>query len=151
MAMVEVPLILDAIVTVSIAAGAFFAVIELRDMKKDRQTQLVLDMHKRFSDSDFEGHAAKVLHTEFKDGEEAEQRCSVVTLGAVGDYFNGIGVLIERDLVDRSLVFDMVPFDIYWDKLRPWALLRREELQNPTIWDHFEYAAKEQNRHRASG
>jgi len=85
MAMADASLVLDAIVAVSIAAGAFFAVIELRGMKKDRQTQLVLDMHKRFSDSDFEEHAVKVLHTEFKDGEEAEQKCSIVSLGAVGN------------------------------------------------------------------
>jgi len=44
MAMVDASLVLDAIVAMSIAAGAIFAIAELRLMAKDRRTQLLMQI-----------------------------------------------------------------------------------------------------------
>lgn len=140
MAMADTSLVLDAIVAVSIAAGAAFAVIELRGIGRDRRTRLVLDMMFHVSSNDFAQHWAKIMTTEFSTADEAQERCSWASLEIVADFFEGVGLLVRRGLVDANLVFDMLPIHHAWSKLEPWCIGIREKYDS-TMYEHFEYAA----------
>jgi len=138
--MVDASLVLDAIVAVSIAAGAAFAVIELRGIGRDRRTRLVLDMMFHVSSNDFAQHWSKIVTAEFSTANDAQEKCSWASLEIVADFFEGVGLLVRRDLVDANLVFDMLPIHHAWLKLKPWCIGIRERF-DPTMYEHFEYAA----------
>ena len=73
MEMVDASLVLDAIVAVSIAAGAFFAVAELRDLKKDRRIQLMLEATMHYTTREFEDGLGKLWRTDTSDAKELEK------------------------------------------------------------------------------
>jgi hypothetical protein len=138
--MVDASLVLDAIVAVSIAAGAAFAVVELRGIGRDRRTSLVIDMMFHVSSTDFAQHWTKIMSTEFSTADEVQEKCSLTSLEVVADFFEGVGLLVRRGLVDESLVFDALPVHHAWAKMKPWCISLRGKY-DATMYEHFEYAA----------
>jgi len=138
--MVDASLVLDAIVAVSIAMGAIFAVLELRGMARDRRTHLVLDIFAYVGTLEYSEQWAKIMNAEFKTAEEAEEKCSFVTMSMIARYYEGVGLLIRRGLVDADLVFESLPIDLLWNKMKPWCLDKRST--KPDSYVHFEYAAE---------
>jgi hypothetical protein len=61
----------------------------------------------------------------------------------VGRFFDGVGVLVRRGLIDVDLVIDelreLILFS--WDKMKPWVYEMRVEMKNPYTWENFEYLA----------
>jgi len=110
--MVDASLILDAIVAVSIAAGAVFAVAELRGMSRDRRTRLAFDIFAHVGTLEYSEQFAKILRSDFKDAKEAEEKCSVVALSMVARYFEGVAMMLRRGLVDSDLIFESLPYHI---------------------------------------
>ena len=141
MAMVDASLVVDAIVSVSIAAGAVFAIAELRLMARDRRTQLLIGMVLRVSSPEMTENYRKVMYSEFKNRKEAEEKCGYVALDSISTYYSGIGTLIRRGLVDASLAFDFLWIALVWDHVKPWCL-EATIAPGPLVWQDFEYAAE---------
>jgi len=139
--MVDASLVVDAIVSVSIAAGAVFAIAELRLMARDRRTQLLIGMVLRVSSPEMTENYRKVMYSEFKNREEAEEKCGYVALDSISTYYSGIGTLIRRGLVDASLAFDFLWIALVWDHVKPWCL-EATIAPGPLVWQDFEYAAE---------
>ena len=61
---------------------------------------------------------------------------SVVT----GGYFEGIGVLLEEELLDITKVEKLMGSIIinYWEKIQPLIYEMREKWKNPLVWLYFE-------------
>ena len=137
---VEISAIRDTVVAISVTLGVVFAIIQLRGIARDRRTHLVLDVFSHVGTLEFSEQFAKILNAEFKDAKEAEEKCSIVALSMVARYYEGVGLLIRRRLVDPNLIFESLPFDIMWRKMKPWCLEKRRSL-GPDIYVHFEYAA----------
>lgn len=141
--MADASLVLDAIVAVSIAAGAFFAVVELRSLSKDRRTELIMRMNEHWSSKDFEEAWIKVRELGSKDPGEMEKRCSKLSLWMVVNYFDGIGDLAQENLIDREFVLGHVNWIFMWERLEPWVLDMRQKMGNPCIGRALEWAAAE--------
>ena len=66
----------------------------------------------------------------------------------VGRFFDGIGILVRRGLIDVDLVIDelreLILFS--WDKMRPWVHEVRLEMNSPHTWENFEYLAEAARR-----
>ena len=139
----DASLILDAIMAVSIAAGAFFAVIELRSLSNDRRTELIMRMNEHWSSKDFEEAWIKVRELDSKDTGDAEKRCSKLSLWMVVNYFDGIGNLAREDLLDREFVLGQVNWIFMWERLEPWVVDVRQKMGNPCIGSAMEWAAAE--------
>jgi hypothetical protein len=67
------------------------------------------------------------------------------------NWFDGIGVLLRRKLIDGDLVYDKVgiPVSIHWDK---WGAIIKEYKKigehQPDLYNGFEYLAEEMARIR---
>ena len=61
----------------------------------------------------------------------------------LGSYFGGLGVFVERGLVDPAMVDDLMGEYIidYWEKLEPMVIELRESV-NPRQGDKVEYLYK---------
>jgi len=140
--MVDASLVLDAIVAVSIAAGAVFAIAELRLMARDRRTQLLSGWILWSTQPEASENFRKVLYTEFKSRKEAEEKCGYAALDTIATYYTGIGTLIRRNLVDAELAFDFMWINLAWEHLKPWLVETPFRHGPIEWWQDLEYAAE---------
>ena len=61
--------------------------------------------------------------------------------GALHGFFEGLGLLVYRKLIDPSLVDDLMsaPIMAYWERTKPMFLERRKRLNSPSIAEWIEY------------
>ncbi|MCJ7463203.1 MAG: hypothetical protein MUO81_00430 [Thermoplasmata archaeon] len=140
--MVDASLVFDAVVAVSIAAGAVFAIAELRLMARDRRTQLLVGMVLQVSSPEMSENYRKVMFQEFKNRKEAEEKCGYVALDTISTYYTGIGTLIRRRLVDADLAFDFMWIYPVWEHLKPWLVESPIRYGPIEWWQDLEYAAE---------
>jgi hypothetical protein len=64
---------------------------------------------------------------------------------SVGFFFDGIGVLVHREMIDIQLVDDLMSSSIIWlwEKMEPIVVERRRVRNRPQIWEWVEYLYKE--------
>jgi hypothetical protein len=138
MAMVDASLIFDAVVAVSIAAGALFAVLELRGIAKDRRAHTVMELYTSFISSDMTEAYTRVMTGESQNPGDMEKRCSYASLARIAGFYEGVGYLCRKQLVDPKVVMDLLPIVVIWQRMRPWLLFDRARTA-PTQWMEFEY------------
>jgi len=148
MAMVDASLVLDAIVAVSIAAGALFAVVQLREMARDRRTELMLRFADIWLTPEFEGVVSKLVLAKFNNREEAEKACPREGLVFVGDYFETISQYVKYGLLDRDYVLHIYPVEWFWEKLKPWIVDMRSATGIEGMHHTFEWLAGEDRKMR---
>jgi hypothetical protein len=61
----------------------------------------------------------------------------------MGNFFEQIGVLYRNKLVDASLINQLFPISIVWEKLKPLAEGMRKEYNNPGFFEWFEHLYNE--------
>ena len=140
--MVDASLVLDAIVAVSIAAGAFFAVAELRDMKKDRRIQLTQQINDHVATKEFMDAFVKIWRSNATNAEELEKHVSYSELHMVAIYFEGVAHLAAQDLVHKEELGAYWPYYILWKKMSPWILAERKAADLPPLYGDMEKLAQ---------
>ena len=146
--MVDAALVLDAIVAVSIAAGAVFAVVELREMRRDRRTGLMLQLAGIWLTLEFHQALSDIVRAKFSTGEEAEKVCSSAGLILVGDFFEIAGEYVEAGLLDCDDVTETYPVEWAWKKMKPWVIYLRSTAGIEHALGTFEWLAGEDRKRR---
>jgi hypothetical protein len=79
------------------------------------------------------------------EGVEAQE---VRAVSEVCSFFDDIGVLLRRKLIDIRLVSDLFGSWVrsYWEKVKPLIEGRRKDLNDPTIYMWFEYLYNEMQK-----
>ena len=75
-----------------------------------------------------------------------------LTWNSRGNFYEGLGVLVERGLIDPSMVDDLVSgaLMIYWEKrVAPIIDELRERYKNPAAYEYVEYLYKEVKKIRS--
>ena len=140
--MVDASLVLDAIVAVSIAAGAFFAVAELRDMRKDRRIQLIQQINDHIATIEFMDALAKIWRSNAADAKEMEKQVSYSELHMVASYFEGVAHHAAQGLVDERTLLQYYPYYVLWKKMGPWIVAERTAYDLPPLYSDLENLAK---------
>jgi len=65
----------------------------------------------------------------------------------MGMFFEGIGILARRKLVDIGLVFELFGVGLFWEKMKPLAEGLRKQLNNPHLYEWVEYLANEEKKY----
>ena len=68
----------------------------------------------------------------------------------MGNFFEQVGVLFRNRLIDASLISQLFPVDIVWEKLKPLAEGMRKEYHNPEFFEWFEYLYNEMKKREHS-
>jgi hypothetical protein len=113
-----------------------------------RQAQLFMQIYGMLYNSEFIKAANTAMAMEFtslddwidKYGREKNPE-DYTAFNTVIWYFEGIGVLVKRGLVDPTLVDDLISGIIlsFWDKFKPWFLAFRVRNNFPQAGEHIEY------------
>src|SRR5512136_2739801 len=85
-----------------------------------RQTDLIMKLYSQFSSLEFAKVWEEVLNREEKNYDDYRSKYGLAEVTAVGMFFEGIGILLRRRLIDIELVDDMFtsPIKWTWEKMK---------------------------------
>jgi len=149
--MVDIQTVSIAIASAGVFAAAFYYILQLRHQSRMRQTDLVVRLYSAFSGKELqEAYFETVYGFEFADYDDFMKKYRmpakpILPLWQVGKFFDGVGVLLRRKLVDLGLVDELSHTEatIVWEKVKPLIEGRRKELNQPTTYQSFEYLYNE--------
>ena len=137
----DVQQILDGAVSLAVIAGAVFAVIQLRDIKKDRRMGLVIEAGMRLTSREFEEAVWKLWRTDATDAKELEGKVGLVELSMITDFYSGMANLSQVGIVDKKTLTSFVAFSPVWNKVKPFVLAQRAAT-GLNLWGDLEKMAK---------
>ncbi|MHA1963698.1 MAG: DUF4760 domain-containing protein [Candidatus Thorarchaeota archaeon] len=137
------------IASLSVVLGVILTILQLRTQVKDRQAQLVVQLYSQFSSTEFLENM-NYTFDQFKNidpdavpesWESKVPNWRDTRMNSVIAFFEGIGILVKRNLIDINLVADMLstPIIMVWETIEPRVMARRKALQRDQIWDWFQY------------
>jgi len=131
-----------------IAVSILYYAMVLRNQNRTRQAQLFMQLYDKFSDPEFLKHQFAISRWEWTDYEDFVERY----IGKNPDvylhfhqqarFFEGVGVLVKRKLVDPLLVDDLMSGNIlqFWEKFGESFIKERQVRNNyPQFYEHVEY------------
>jgi hypothetical protein len=163
--MVDIQTISIVIASAGVFLAAIYYILQLRHQTKIRQTDLVNRLYSTFISKEFMDATMKVSSLEFKDYEDYVNKYgSIVSLGKYGptfndtpelksllsvdNFFNQVGILLHRRLIDAGLVRDVFGYrvEVLWNKAEPLIQGFREKLNQPEAGKWFEYLYNEMKK-----
>ncbi len=154
---------LVAYVSVIVAAcGVIGAVVyyvyTLRNQAQMRKTDLIVRLFSTFISKDFQDAEAKVFGLDFQDYAEFKEKFGPypseqpihIAIRTVASFFEALGILLKRNLIQMDLVQDLFSIRLRWEKL--WPILRalREEFDESGFFISFEYLYDAEKKYRQS-
>ena len=141
----DVASISAVVAAVGVIVGVVFTVMELRNLVRQRQTDLAMRLYQHFGTKEFMDSYWQVITSEGKDYDEYAKKHGGKEIFHVSVFFEGIGILLRRKLLDIDMAADLFSESIrgIWEKNK--ALLEgmteRYNLRGGFQW--FEYLYNE--------
>jgi hypothetical protein len=150
---VDISEISAIVAAAGVLVGGVIAVLELRNVVKQRQADMVIGLYATFGSAEFQKAYQKVASLEFKNFADYTNKYSAdieVTSGMYSTtvFFEGIGVLAKRKLINIDLVDDLFssPISGTWERVAPIMKGYRELWKNPSVCESFEYLYNEMKK-----
>ena len=146
--MLDIPSISAIVAAVGVLVGVALTVLELRNLVQTRQTELVMRLYSSRASKEFQEAWKKVMAKEFKDYHDYEKWYEWSDYIEVGIFFEGIGILLCRKLIDIRLVDDLFSYIIKttWKKIKRVVEGVRKHNNAPQIFEWFEYLYNEMQK-----
>lgn len=146
--MLDIPSISAIIAAASVLAGVIYYSVQIRHQTRVRQTDLIMKLYSRYGSKGFQKTLEEVSRREAKSFHDYEEKYGRAEWITVGTFFEGIGVLLYRKLIDIGLVDDLftAPIKMAWDKMKDGIIEARKEYGQQTIFEWFEYLANEMKK-----
>jgi len=153
--MVDVQTVSILVAAASVVVGVVLAVLQLRDLVKTRQTDLVMRLYSTFGSREFQEAWVETLRLEFKDYHDylnkygaTSGKPAYTSVNMIASFFEGMGILLHRKLVDIALVDDLSSTDIIltWHKMKPIVDGWRKHFNRPQMSEWFEYLYNEMQK-----
>jgi hypothetical protein len=143
--MVDIQTVSIAIASAGVFAAAVYYILQIRHQTKIRQTDLIMRLYSTRTSKEFQESWAKVMSMESKDYRNYEKWHEWSDFIIVAAFFEGIGILLHRKLVDIALVDDLFSYSIktIWERIKEVVEEVRKHHNAPQIWEWFEYLYNE--------
>jgi hypothetical protein len=144
--------------TVSIAiasAGVFLAamyyIFQIRHQTRMRQTDLIMRIYATFESIEFQTAILRTTDLKFTRNREDYEKFgpdAKAAFNSINLFFEGLGILVKRKLINMDMVDDLASTDIIciWERHRPAIEGAREYLRRPQIYEYFEYLYDEMKK-----
>jgi len=159
--MVDISTVSIVIAAASVVAGVIYYSFQLRHQTKTRQTDLIIRLYSTYGSNEFREALLKVWNVQSKDYEDFVKKYGSWTfegpvqkaMAMVGVFFEGIGVLLYKKLIDPSLTYDLfnTPIRLCWEKCKPVFLGLRKQYNDPTVFMWSEYLYNELQKREQRG
>jgi len=146
--MIDIQTISIAIASASVFAAAIYYMFRIRHEAKVRQTDLVMKLYSQFNSLEFQKMWHEVLNREARDWQDYNNKYGLVEFTAVSIFFEGIGILLRRKLINIELIDDMFTTDVKWtwERIKDLTLEYRKVRNQPEIFEWFEYLYNEMQK-----
>jgi hypothetical protein len=159
--MVDASTVSIIIASASVIAGVLYYVLQVRNLVKSRQMDIVMRLYVTWGSDDMKRAFSKVVALKPQDYETfcrehgsiaSPNRFPIWTdIDRVGWFMNGLGFMVHRRFVSIDLIRELFGYGVVfqWRILGPLVLGWRAELNLPESLAWFEYLAKELERRKA--
>lgn len=137
---------------ISVIAAAIYYVFISTNTIKTRKAQLFMQIYNSFQRQEFLKQFIDIMNLQWVDFEDYWEKYGMINnpeiaskIHSVGTYLEGIGVLVNRRLIDLELVDELMTgiIERYWEKMEPAIITQREILNWPEAYEWTEYLYKE--------
>jgi len=146
--MVDTQTVSIAIASAGILAAATYYVLQIRHQTKLRQTDLVMRLYSTFGSKEFQDAWTRIDSTEFKNFDEYVKKYGAGDYVQCATFFEGIGVLLQKKLIDINLVDALfaIPLKYMYERMKPIIEGNKEQFHNPRVFEYFEYLYNEMKK-----
>jgi hypothetical protein len=137
----------------SVVAGVIYYAFQIKNQAKTRQTDLVMRLYSTFSSSEFQDAWTKVRAraSDFENMDDIydfDKKLGLREVNQVCLFFEGIGILLQRKLVDTTMIEDLFGGAIarIWERVKTGVIKARQQLNDPTIYYYFEHLYNEMKK-----
>jgi hypothetical protein len=139
--------------TLSVAAIYYMLTLRytrmnMKNTLETRQIQLFMTLYNRFDELEFQKLWNEIMGWQWEDFDDFWEKFGSETnledfskITTVSNFFEGIGVILNRKLIEPNLVDDLMSGFIlrFWEKIQPIALEYRKRYRWPSAWEWVEY------------
>jgi len=138
--MIDVPTVSAIVVAASVVLGLGFTMLELRHLAQTRRTDVIMRIYDRFGSKEMVEAIYSVGHLR-SQGPNFSPTEALTGVTQVAIIFEGLGVLLEENLIDIKLVNSLFGPTLVslWEPIQPVIQGMRESLKEPFFFSHFEY------------
>ena len=142
--MVDIQTVSIAIASASVVAGVVYYALQLKHQSRIRQTELVTRLYSIYASEGFQKEWY-IFMTEETNDFLTYQKKYAVELPPTAVFFNGIGVLLSKKLIDIDLVNRLFGgvYMRFWERGKPMLESCRREFNSPTLGFGLEYLYNE--------
>ena len=151
--MLDIPSVSAIVAAVGVLVGVVFTYLEVRNLVKQRQTDLTMRLYSTWQSKEFSEATLKVWNLEFKDYNDFVNKYGpwysetevYTAFRMVCNFFDGIGILLLRKLVNVEMVARLftAPTKTTWEKVKPLVEGSRRHEYGPLVFEDFEYLYNE--------
>jgi hypothetical protein len=153
---IDVSSVSIVIASTGVLAGVIYYIIEIRHQSRLRQTESLIRLSPWFNMNAKEVQEAitQVCSIEFENYDDYLEKYSAkseqMMLKIIGNYFEGIGILVYRRLVRADIVYDFWGDIItsLWEKVEPLVGDMRKDSGDPTVFKFWEYLYNDMNKRK---
>jgi hypothetical protein len=153
---VDISTVSIAIASTGVLAGVIYYILEIRHQNRLRQTESVIRLSPWFNMNAREVQEAIIqvcsIECENYDDylEKYSEKPENMMLKILGNYFEGIGILVYRKLVEADIVYDFWGDIIQssWEKIKPLIVDMRKDSGDPNVFKFWEYLYDEMKKRR---
>ncbi len=157
--MVDIQTVSIAVASVGVFLAAIYYILAIRHQSRLRQTESVIRLSPWFNMNAREMQEAvtQVCSIEYKNNKDYVERYSKkpenTTLKILGNYFEGIGILVYRKLVKAEIVYDFWGGIIQssWEKIQPLVADMRKDSGDSNMFRFWEYLYNEMKKREQEG
>lgn len=148
--MIDIPTVSAIVTTGSVIVGVAFTLLEIRHFNKTRKTEIIMKIYERFGSKEIVEAMNRVGGSKFENFEDYSKKYGLTDITEIAVLFDGIGVLLEQNLIDINMVDQLFGTTIHllWNKIEPVIQAMRKGLNEPSFFAHFENLINQLNAHR---
>jgi hypothetical protein len=146
--MVDTQTVSVAIASTSVVIVAIYYVFQIRHQTRLRQTDLVMRLYSTFGSKEFQDAWTRIESNEFKNYDEYVKKCDLGDYAQCATFFEGIGVLLQKKLIDINLIDALfsVPLKHMYERMKPIIEGNREQFHDQRVFENFEYVYNEMQK-----
>jgi len=129
-----------------------YYVVISRNTNKTRKAQIFMQLYDNFYNEEFFKKNIDIMNLEWEDFDDYWNKYGInvnpdvaAMIYSVGNYFEGVGLLVKEKLIDIKLVDDLMTGLVmrYWEKMGPIIKQERIRFNWPEAYEWTEYLYNE--------
>jgi hypothetical protein len=148
--MIDISTTSSIVTTLSIIIGVAFTILEIRHLTKVRRTDIIMKIYERFGTKEMVEAVNKVGAAQFENLKDYREKYGFTDVTQVAVLFDGVGVLLEQNLIDIKMADRLFgpTLNILWLRMEPVIQAMRKGLNEPSFFAHYEYLVKRLDSYR---